>query len=357
MKAFNYLLFFLLLFSNGILFSQNLENSEQELVELLDNLRNAKDNNEKKQANTLFKEKLEQTIQYTGAFDYPFAKLKTLGSIKSPDNTFRFFNWNVEQDDLTQKYYCYILKLNDRTKEYNLIELKDKSFMLPRRPSDILEGDSWYGALYYKIIPFKKGSKDVYTVLGWIGNNSASTMKVIDVLTFSGKTVRLGSPVFKNGKEIQKRVFFEFSKKTSMYLSYEEKYNRIIFDHLSPETPALKGMYSMYVPDLSFDAYVFENGKWVLREDVIGVNDKGPESYTVEVKDEKTGAIKEIKVKNKWEEPSKTHVATTPEDQMREESSQKAKDDKEMNKKISSKNTPQSYNPVNSAKLKKKRRK
>lgn len=333
--------------------AQDLAQQEQELAELLSNMRAAKNNAEKQKANAVFKAKLEETIQLKGAFDYPFSQLKTVGSIKSPDNIFRFFNWNVEQDDMTQKYYCYILKFNDRTEHYDVIELKDKSFMLPRRPQDILESDMWYGALYYKIIPFKKGSKDVYTILGWMGNNSSSTIKVIDVLSFSGKVARLGSPVFKNGKELQKRVFFEFAEKTSMYLNYEEKYNRIIFDHLSPETPELKGMYSMYLPDLSYDAYQFENGKWVLKEDVIGVNNKEAEVIKVQVKDEKTGKVKEIQVKNKWEGPSTSHVATTPEEQMNgtdnKENTSKTKEKKQKGK------TPQSYNPVDNIKRKKKR--
>lgn len=332
-------------------FGQKLDESEQELLSLLDNLRAAKDNSEKKQANDLFKKKIEETIQLTGAFDYPFSQLKTLGSIKSPDNEFRLFNWNVEQDDMSQKYYCYILKFNDRSKDYDVIELKDNSMMLPHRPSDILESDNWYGALYYHIIPVKKSGKTVYTVLGWIGNNNSSTMKVIDVLSFSGKTVRLGSSIFKSGKEMAKRVFFEYAKKTTMYLSYEEKYNRIIFDHLSPETPALVGMYSMYVPDLSYDAYVFENGRWILVEDVIGTNAKGAETITISVKDEKTGEIKETKIKNKWEEPSKSHVATTPEDQQKEVGAEKTVEKAE---KLTRKQ-PESYNPVGKVKKKKRR--
>lgn len=343
--------FFSFLNVNG----QNLENQENELLHLLDELRSAKDNSEKNQANTKFKSKLEETIRMEGAFDYPFSKLKTMGSIKSPDNTFRLFNWNVEQDDLTQIYYCYILLFDERRKEYKIIELKDNSMMLPQKPSEILEADNWYGALYYKIIPMKKGSKTLYTVLGWDGNNSVSTMKVVDVLNFSGSTVRLGNPVFKMPKETLKRVFFEFAKKTTMYLSYEDQYDRIIFDHLAPESPALTGLYSMYVPDLSHDAFVFDAGKWFLVEDVVGVNAKGEDMITVSYVDDKTGEVKERKIKNKWQEPSKSHVATTPEDQMKEQAEEKPKQNEIKPDKQNGKQ-PQSYNPMTDTKKKKKRK-
>jgi hypothetical protein len=209
--------------------------------------------------------------------------------------------------------------------------------------------------LYYKIIPMKKGSKTVYTVLGWDGNTSASTMKVIDVLNFSAGTVRLGSPIFKLPKENLKRVFFEFSKKTTMYMSYEEQYNRIIVDHLAPETPALTGLYSMYVPDLSHDAFVLDAGKWYLIEDVVGVNAAASETVTVSYKDEKTGQIKERKIKNKWEEPSKSHVATTPEDQMKEQAADNQKKPDQGSAKPRKGNQPQSYNPVNKTKKKKRK--
>lgn len=336
--------------------AQSLAENETELVHLLDQLRSAKDNAEKNQANAKFKSRLEETIRLDGAFDYPFSQLKSMGSIKSPDGAFRLFNWNVEQDDLTQKYYCYILTFDVRTKKYKTIELRDNSFMLPPKPEEILEADNWYGALYYKIIPMKKGSKTLYTVLGWDGNNSMSTMKVIDVLNFTGGTVRLGSPVFKMPKETLKRVFFEFAKKTTMYLSYEEQYNRIIFDHLSPETPALTGLYSMYVPDLSHDAFVLDAGKWYLVEDVVGVNAKGTETITVSYKDDKTGEIKERKIKNKWEEPSKSHVATTPEDQMKEQAGENPKQNEVKADKKDDRKNPQSYNPVSGTKKNKKRK-
>lgn len=357
MKAVQIIVLLSCVFSFSVAKGQELAESEAELVDLLDQLRSAKDDVEKSRINDGFKSKLEETIQLEGAFDYPFSQLKTMGSIKSPDNAFRLFNWNVERDDLTQVYYCYILTFDSRQKKYKVIELKDNSIMLPPKPTEILEADNWYGALYYKIIPMKKGSRTLYTVLGWDGNNSLSTIKVIDVLNFSGGTVRLGSPVFKMPKETLKRVFFEFAKKTTMYLSYEEQYDRIIFDHLSPETPALTGLYSMYVPDLSHDAFAFNDGKWYLVEDVVGVNQKGTETITVQYKDDKTGEIKEKKIKNKWEEPSKSHVATTPEDQMKERSGEKATSLPAANPdKQAGRKQPQNYNPVNQNNKKKKRK-
>lgn len=326
-----------LIFSSSSLFAQSLEERENRLVELLGNLRAAESLKDKNDANVAFKSYLEETIQQEGAFDYPFDRLTTLGSIKSPDNILRLFNWNVEQDDLQQKYYCYILKYNDRKKQYDLSELIDNSFMIPARPTETLEANQWYGALYYRIIPIDKGSKKVYTLIGWDGNNSLSSIKLMDVLYFSGNSPKLGLPVFKTEDETKRRVFYEHSKKTTMYMNYEEDRKRIIMDHLSPETPSMKGIYSFYVPDLSYDAYVLENNKWTLKEDVIGVNDATPDVVTIQYRDEKTGKMVEKNMKATWDDPSdpnapaggSTHVATTPEDQEVDSNSKKEKDKKE----------------------------
>lgn len=298
---------------------------ERQLVTLLNDLRLAKDNTEKEAKNKLFKHCLLETIQMKNAFDYAFKGLTTIGTVTSDDKKIRLFNWNVEQDDQSQKYYCYILRFDDRKKDYFISELIDNSFMLPARPDGILEGQDWYGALYYKIIPIVKGGKHMYTLLGYDANTTMSNIKLIDVLSFTGNNPKLGSPIFKTKTETLKRVFFEHSEKAYMSLKYESEYNRIIYDHLSPETPSMTGFYSYYVPDFSYDAFVFVKDKWILHEDVIGVNGggSGDGKIAVMVQNPKTGLLEKKEIKTKWENPtdpsavtgSVAHVAVTPEDE------------------------------------------
>lgn len=314
---------------------------ERQLVSLLNDLRLAKDNTEKETKNKLFKQYLFETIQIKNAFDHPFKGLATVGTVISDDKKIRLFNWNVEQDDQSQKYYCYILRFDERKKEYVTSELIDNSFMLPARPDDILEAKDWYGALYYKIIPITKGSKQMYTLLGYDANTSMSNIKLIDVLSFTGNNPKLGSPIFKTKTETLKRVFFEHSEKAYMSLKYEAEYGRIIYDHLSPETPSMTGFYSYYVPDFSYDAFVYIKDKWILHEDVIGVNKIGNSDGKVEVmvQNPKTGLLEKKELKEKWINPSDPnavmgsvgHVALTPEDV--EEGKKKTIEDKSLSRK------------------------
>lgn len=321
--------------------STDIAEIENKLSLLLDDLRSAENNQDKEAKNRLFKAELETALQSPEAFEYSFSKLKTVGFIDSPDKEIRIVNWNVEQDDMSQKYYCFVIHQDKRKKEQVVTELKDISFGMPSHPSDILSSDEWYGALYYKIIPVNKGSKTLYTVLGWDHNSSLSQVKLIDVIYFSGSSVKLGSPIFKIGKETKKRVFYEHSKKATMHLNYESDRKRIMMDHLSPESPSMANFRSFYVPDLSYDAFIFKGGKWILEEDVIGVN---PESdikkQDIYVKNEKTGRVEKRSMKTKWENPEDAnapgggseHVAVTPETAKTEDKN-KSSDEPKVNKK------------------------
>ena len=289
-----------------------LASRERQLLFLLKDLRSATTDSEKEVKNLLYKEYLLETIKMKDVMEYPFSQLTSMGSIMSEDKKIRLFNWNVEQEDQTQKYYCYILRFDRKKNTYLVSELIDNSFMIPERPEGVLDGKDWYGALYYKIIPISKGNKEMYTLLGLDMNTTLSNIKLIDVLTFSGNNPKLGSPIFKNKGETLKRVFFEHSKKAYMSLRYEVKYNRIIFDHLSPESPSMEGYYCYYVPDFIYDAYVFEKDKWVLQEDVIGINEKEDEKVTIYVQNVKTGKLERKEVKDKWIAPSETHSSKVP---------------------------------------------
>lgn len=292
---------------------------ENELAVLLDSVRGARNNAGKENWNKQFKKLIEQTLHEPTVFDITFTRLRTLGVIDSPDKLVRIVNWNVEQDDGTQKYYAYVLHRNSlKDTKHKVIELIDKSFLLTAKPEETLEADMWYGALYYQIIPVEKANKTYYTVLGWDGGTRMSNTKLIDVIAFSGNSLKLGYPLFKCGTTTAKRMFYEHSERSVMSLRYEPEYHRIIFDHLMPETPTMVGFYEFYVPDMSYDAFILDNNRWVLKEDVIGINKK---DNTVSVASiDKNGEVSVSSTPGKWIDPTgegkgsanDVHVAVLP---------------------------------------------
>jgi hypothetical protein len=294
---------------------------EAKLEVLLTSLRSSKSDEEKQVFNDSLKLYFYKVLRLPQAFAYPFAKLKSVGCIDSPDKQVRIINWNVELEEQRQLYTCFVLKFDPKKKQHKVTQLIDNSEVVGNKPDGVLDAKNWYGALYYKVIPFTKLSKPMYLLLGWDGNNSMSTIKMIDVLSFSNDQPKLGHPIFKIKEATQKRIFFEHSKKVVMSLKYEEKYKRIVFDHLSPETPALEGFYSFYVPDFSYDAFVEQGTKWTLYEDVIAVNGPDDGKTYILVKNERTGKVEKKQIKRKWQSPEDRnapvsgieHEAITPE--------------------------------------------
>jgi|UniRef100_UPI00404A7706 hypothetical protein len=288
-----------------------------ELKIVLDSLRAAKSDDEKISINDRFRSMMKKTLEEPAVFNYNFSELTSIGCIDSPDSDLRIVNWNVEQEDESQLYFAFVLKRDIKKNKHEVFELTHNSYS-ELKPAETLDAENWYGALYYKIIPKIKGSKKYYTVLGWNGATKESNMKLIDVISFSGNALKLGAPIFKIGNNTVKRVFFEHSKKVTISLKWEPEYKRIIFDHLSPETPSMIGFFEFYVPDMSYDAFVFEDGKWVLQEDVIGIN-KASNDVKVAVINPETGEIELVTKKGEWIDPSNgkgsasdTHVPAMP---------------------------------------------
>jgi hypothetical protein len=127
----------------------------------------------------------------------------------------------------------------------------------------------------------------------------------------------------------------------------------IIFDHLSPESPGLVEFREFYVPDMSYDAFKFENNKWQLKEDVIANNSTTRENkeLVLNAYNGESNSDIGITVKSKWIDPTDKnapieagkHRAVLPDDQ--ESSSKKS------NAKKNSKENKNTYNGVSYSNL------
>ena len=114
-------------------------------------------------------------------------------------------------------------------------------------------------------------NKTIYTLLGWDGNDMFSNKKVIESMTINKKNkIQFGNSIFKypDGKT-KKRVIFQYNKKSYMSLKHKRirKENYIVFDHLTPTSPHLKDFPDWYVTDLSFDAFKWDENKWIYIND------------------------------------------------------------------------------------------
>ncbi|MFD1550650.1 hypothetical protein DNU06_14965 [Putridiphycobacter roseus] len=288
---------------------------ENNLVSLLNELRAAKTDAELDFANSNLYEAVLEAAEKPDVMTYQFTKLNSMSTLVSPDEAFRLFNWNVETTQLNHKHYCIMVKKGRVFGKNEIIEFKEDKYTIPPSPRTQLTPNKWYGALYYKIIPLKKQGKTLYTVLGFNGNTRSSNKKILEVFWFRGNKLKLGYPLFEANEEstqIQKRIFFEYSEKATVSVKYLPALNKIVFNHLVPEAENLKGMYDFYIPDLTYDAYVWDGAIWHYQKD-IQVGNESNKTIKRYYTDQKTGETKFKVEKDTWIDPTGEGSAGTGE--------------------------------------------
>ncbi|HEY0770881.1 MAG TPA: hypothetical protein VGD31_11155 [Sphingobacteriaceae bacterium] len=248
----------------------SLNSFQDSLLQLSKTFINNQSEPERYNANYAFIKTLVHALKTPRSFNFKFDSLKTISIQTSQDRRFRIFTWHVMNNDGSYRYYGTV-QMNNPDGKLVMFPLVDYSAAF-RNPADsVTTNDKWYGAQYYKIIPVTYNVKvPYYILLGWKGNTPKSTKKVIDVIYFKDNKAFFGMPVFDGDKENpnKKRIIFEYTRQVSMGLNYDPKANLIVFDHLAPPDPKLKGNFESYGPDMSYDGYKLTNGRWKLVEDI-----------------------------------------------------------------------------------------
>lgn len=204
---------------------------------------------ERLESNFLFVKTLVSALKESNSYFFNFEQLNMMSTVRSPDDSFRIFSWNIPLQDGSFLYYGSVQFKSGTLK---LVPLLDKTFEITDANKTIVDNTKWYGAQYYEIVPFRPNQ---YLLLGWKGHNAFVSQKVIEVLTIdSPGKVKLGEAIFADDKDIVRKVF-SYAKDATMLLRYNKDENRIEFDHLVP----LDGTGQDHnVPDLSHDAYILK---------------------------------------------------------------------------------------------------
>ncbi len=258
------LLFYLIAFNFNSISQVDLKQKESEIVLLLDSIRKVKTEDDKVLLSDAIALELELMLADENSMQYPFDSLKLISKISAPDNTWRMFNWHIEDDKKQHKYWA-IIQYKHQNK-YRVVSLMDAAEDLKSPESKTLKAPQWYGAHYFNVF---MPEKNKYYLLGYNGKSNIISQKVIEVLSFDNKgNIIFGDDVFVTEKGSPKRIVFEYSREVSMSVKYHEKYKTIVFDHLSPREPHLVNSKQFYGPDLSYDAFQYKKGKWELLQNV-----------------------------------------------------------------------------------------
>ncbi|MEW5844835.1 MAG: hypothetical protein AB1777_01070 [Bacteroidota bacterium] len=246
----------------------NLTRAEDSLKAVFRNIAIETSYSRRDSLNTVFYKMLKAALAVQSSYSYPFDSIR-IGKLKSPDERFRVFTWNIPQPGGYQQYFG-LMQVKNPDGTFKLIELSDSRKRIADAKNEKLTADRWMAALYYQVARFKTGAGNTYILLGYDFNNLFTSKKIIEVLTFDNLgNPTFGYPVFNvDGKYRLSRIVFEFNARVSMVLRYNEDSKTIVFDHLSPSSPEFAGDFQYYGPDGSFDGFKLEGSEWVYVRDL-----------------------------------------------------------------------------------------
>lgn len=222
----------------------------------------------KNQYNIRFIETLTEELEQKISTDYSYEGLKSVSIQSSPDKSYRIFTWLILEKS---GYACHGLVQTTSKKLKNPVVTKliDQGEDLRSAQFKTLNAKTWFGALYYDMIPFKIKGKKYCVLLGFNPGNGLSHKKVIDVVQImSNGQPRFGAPLFEKDKKLAHRIILEYDARAKISLRYNDQSNMIVFDHLVPQRPELIDQYQFYVPDLSYDAFELAKTSWTYKPDV-----------------------------------------------------------------------------------------
>jgi len=223
---------------------------------------------------------LSRALRIENSYYYKFDSVNCASIKYSPDNRFRIITWNIVLNNERFHYFGvlqfnpeYVKKLKDTTGFKSIVPLIDRSEQLELALDTTLSPNTWYGANYYKIVPFQKGKQTMYLLLGWSGANAMINRKIVDVLWFDGNLPRFGTPVFDmkepRFKRPLSRMVWEFNNHASMTLKYSEKKKYLIYEVVLPVKPQDYGHPETYLPDGSFEYMMLNKGIWEKQKGIL----------------------------------------------------------------------------------------
>lgn len=211
---------------------------------------------------------LKAALNQPNSFHYGFEGMTAVSIIQPEDAKFRIFTWQFTFNNNTYRYFGAI-QMN--TEELTIYPLVDYSVVMGDVDRLVTDNERWLGALYYGVKKFNDGERDYYVLFGYDGNNAFSTKKLADVLWFTDSgEIRFGAPLFyvpaeKEGEEDPQPLFryiLEYKKGVTATIRYTDEFDKIMYDNLIPINDQSEGMYFNYVPDGSYQGFIWKKDRF-----------------------------------------------------------------------------------------------
>ncbi len=239
---------------------------------------NAEAEEHRLKAYDLFEESMSDFLSLPDSYSASLDSIRWFSVLKGVD--FRIVTWQLKISRSEHKYGG-IIQWADR-----LVVLKDTRPWVNGSQRNIYSPSAWYGALYYKMIPFEKDRKTYYLLFGFNAEDESENTKVADVLDVTSPEPKFGLPVFVGKDEPQSRLILRYSDISPLQLFFDESQKAVIHDHLLSLEGAGPEGTSLMVSDGSQEGWLYKNGLFQYQEEMYDVQVTEP-PFTDERRDRK----------------------------------------------------------------------
>jgi hypothetical protein len=206
---------------------------------------------------------LDSLLDLQGSYKVSLDSVPWLSTVHGAD--FRLVTWQLKVSNEEYKYGGFI-QWTDR-----IVRFRDTRPFINGSSYSTYTPASWYGCIYYQIIPFDLEGKKYYVLLGFNAENSSINTKVADVLDLTGPDIRLGVPVFTGKEEARTRLMLTYGDISNTRMAYDPKLEGIIHDHVETLPGIGPNGEDLPVSDGSMEAWILKKGKWEYQEEVYDV--------------------------------------------------------------------------------------
>ena len=202
---------------------------QSELNQLYGQVFTAPTDNERYHANESVLQLLSEALAEENSFKWQWDFGNRVSVLTASDNKFRIFTWPVVNDAGEYECFGFVQALNEKTKEYDISQLNDRSDDIVNRQEEVLGPERWLGAVYQELIVTTYEGRTFYTLLGWNGVDCLTQRRIIEPICFKsgGSQPQFGQNLFRKEPNLR-RVVLEYTKTAMVTLRYEEQYVRFI---------------------------------------------------------------------------------------------------------------------------------
>ena len=252
------LLFFIVFLNSTVLSAQfDLNSGTRPLSFYSDVMVSAIEAEHRSYASQMFYNAFKTYADSVNVYEADLSFLKTLSVLTHDEAEFKLISWQVEKASFVYEYHAFVVFEDGSYTELIQSPVIDNSIQYMS-----VDPGSWYGALYYNLMPLDKNR---FVVFGYNAYGKYDHIKIADVLTINGKDVSLGAPIFEDRSEADsymERIVLKYSSDASVNLNYNPGLKMIIMDHLEARMGRQEGQGTTMIPDGTYEGYEYVDNHW-----------------------------------------------------------------------------------------------